>query len=343
MHDMSALPKIAPDFFSKPGPLPQLTGPVRFQIDGAAKGEQPDLLRACFARLDFRHQVDPLDGVPFHVDLSLHVLPGLHMAIGKMHGVHNWRTREMRSNSPEDFVLAINLGGRYAVTQGKNDIVLDDGEATLVSCFEPCGYSHHPPGDVIAIRLPRALLGPLVSDIESCNLRRIPRDTPALRLLTAYVRNARDPRAVANADLRRLMVAHVYDLAAIALGATRDVSAAAETGGLRAARFVAIKQDIARHLYDPALSVAGVADRHSCTPRVIQRLFESEGTTFTQHVLARRLERAFRMLSDPRRKGEKISAVALDCGFSDVSYFNRAFRRSFAAAPSDIRAQARGE
>jgi AraC-like DNA-binding protein len=340
MFDMSELPKIAPDFFSKPGPLPRLSGPVRFLIDGGSKGEQPDLLRACFARLDFRHQVDPLDGVPFHVDLSLHVLPGLHMAMGKMHGVHNWRTREMRSNSPEDFVLAINLGGRYAVTQGKNDIVLEEGEATLVSCFEPCGYAHHPPGDVIAMRLSRALLAPLVSSIESCYLRRIPRDTPALRLLTNYVRNARDREVVANGELRRLMVAHVYDLAAITIGATRDASAAAEAGGLRAARLLAIKQDIAGQLHSPALSVAALAERHCCTPRVIQRLFESEGTTFTQYVLAQRLERAFRMLSDPRRKGEKISAVALDCGFGDLSYFNRVFRRSFAAAPSDIRAQA---
>jgi AraC-like DNA-binding protein len=33
--------------------------------------------------------------------------------------------------------------------------------------------------------------------------------------------------------------------------------------------------------------------------------------------------------------------VAYDCGFGDVSYFNRMFRRQFGAAPSDIRAQAR--
>jgi AraC-like DNA-binding protein len=40
-------------------------------------------------------------------------------------------------------------------------------------------------------------------------------------------------------------------------------------------------------------------------------------------VLAQRLARAHCMLVDPRRDGEKISAVAYDCGFGDVSYFNR--------------------
>jgi AraC-like DNA-binding protein len=44
---------------------------------------------------------------------------------------------------------------------------------------------------------------------------------------------------------------------------------------------------------------------------------------------------------DPRRSGEKISTVAYDCGFGDVSYFNRMFRRSYGATPSDIRALAR--
>jgi AraC-like DNA-binding protein len=33
--------------------------------------------------------------------------------------------------------------------------------------------------------------------------------------------------------------------------------------------------------------------------------------------------------------------IAYDCGFGDVSYFNRVFRRRYGAAPSDVRAQAR--
>jgi AraC-like DNA-binding protein len=66
-----------------------------------------------------------------------------------------------------------------------------------------------------------------------------------------------------------------------------------------------------------------------------------EGTTFTDYVLGQRLARAHRRLIDPRRDGEKISAVAFDSGFGDVSYFNRVFRRHYGAAPSDVRARAR--
>jgi AraC-like DNA-binding protein len=49
------------------------------------------------------------------------------------------------------------------------------------------------------------------------------------------------------------------------------------------------------------------------------------------------------MLLDPRCESEKISAVAYDSGFGDLSYFYRMFRRRFGAAPADIRAQSRGQ
>jgi AraC-like DNA-binding protein len=63
--------------------------------------------------------------------------------------------------------------------------------------------------------------------------------------------------------------------------------------------------------------------------------------TFTEFVLGQRLARAHRMLSDPRLADQKISTVAFDAGFGDLSYFNRVFRRRFGATPSELRAESR--
>jgi transcriptional regulator GlxA family with amidase domain len=124
------------------------------------------------------------------------------------------------------------------------------------------------------------------------------------------------------------------------MGPTRDAAALAQERGVGAARLYAIKGDVARNLAWSGLTVAALALRHRCTARSIQRLFEQEGTTFTEYLLAQRLARAHELLGDPRCRAEKISTVALDCGFGDVSYFNRAFRRHYGASPSDVRAQA---
>jgi AraC-like DNA-binding protein len=86
------------------------------------------------------------------------------------------------------------------------------------------------------------------------------------------------------------------------------------------------------------LTVAAIGARHGCTPRHVQRLFEAEGTTFTEYLLEQRLARVHRMLTDPRRALDKISTLAFDAGFPHLSYFNRAFRRRYGVAPSDLRA-----
>jgi AraC-like DNA-binding protein len=72
-------------------------------------------------------------------------------------------------------------------------------------------------------------------------------------------------------------------------------------------------------------------------------LFETDGVTFSEHVLRQRLARAHRMLSDPGFGSLTISAIALAAGFGDLSYFNRTFRRRFGATPSELRRRRRSD
>jgi AraC-like DNA-binding protein len=57
--------------------------------------------------------------------------------------------------------------------------------------------------------------------------------------------------------------------------------------------------------------------------------------------MERRLEKAAALLRDPHWRACKIADIAAESGFSDLSYFNRAFRRRFGGTPSDIREAAR--
>jgi AraC-like DNA-binding protein len=114
-------------------------------------------------------------------------------------------------------------------------------------------------------------------------------------------------------------------------------AALAKTGGMAAARLGAIKADIDKHLACPELTVGAVAARQGITPRYVQLLFEREGTTFSDFVRGQRLVRACRMLGDPLRARWSITAIAFEAGFGDLSYFNRSFRRRYAACPSDVR------
>jgi AraC-like DNA-binding protein len=187
------------------------------------------------------------------------------------------------------------------------------------------------------IRLPRASLGPLVHNIDDAVLRLIPRGTGMLNLLRAYADTLLDNPAVAAPHIRQLVVAQLCDLVAVTIGATRDAAAIAEGRGLRVARLRAIKEDIEAHLTDSDLTPVVVAKRHRISDSYIRKLFESEGTCFSNFVLTRRLVRANRMLSDRRWADHTIASIAFACGFGDLSYFNRTFKRLYGAPPSEIR------
>jgi AraC-like DNA-binding protein len=337
MSDSTSTPALPPEM-----PLGmEMLGPgsVRFSLDGIPEHERLAVFREVFGRTVLRYDLEPLPDIPFDVDLKFQTLPALMMMSGRVHGSRNQRTSEAIAADPTDDIgMIVNLRGPHRIVHAGREIVLEDGEATLLSMGEVCSFTHRPPGDILALRVPRKQFAPLVHGVDDQYLRRIPHDTPALGFLTNYIKLAQDGRNGAHPELQHLVAGHVHDLMAMVVGATRDARQAAESRGLRAARLYAIKQDIGRSVDQNDLSLAAIAARHHCTPRYVQRLFESEGTTFTDYVLAQRLARAYRLLTDPRRAGEKISAIAFESGFGDVSYFNRAFRQCYGETPSGIRA-----
>ena len=88
---------------------------------------------------------------------------------------------------------------------------------------------------------------------------------------------------------------------------------------------------------DDGLSLASLAREAGLSPYHFLRTFERlTGVTPHQYVLRMRLrEAAVRLAVEPA----KILDVALDCGFGDVSNFNRNFRAEFGASPRGYRRQ----
>jgi AraC-like DNA-binding protein len=134
---------------------------------------------------------------------------------------------------------------------------------------------------------------------------------------------------------------HIVDLVALALGAGRDARELAEQRGVGAMRRAAILRAIETRATDPGLNADAIARDLGITPRYLRLLLEATGRSFSQHVLERRLDRAADLLRDPRSAASKVSAIAFECGFGDLSYFNRVFRRRFGETPSDARESGR--
>jgi AraC-like DNA-binding protein len=315
-------------------------GQVHFSTRETPARDRLSVWREVIGRTVLRLDISPLPDAAFEADVKLQSMPGLAMLSGVISGSRSGRTRELLADGIDDVGLCVNVAGPYLVSQGGGELVLKDGDATFFSCAEPNSFSHRAPGRVLALRVPRAALGPLMPKVQDDFLQLLPATTPALRLLTSYLGLVRDDLSAAPPAMRRLIADHVHDLLVLTLGATGDAAEIATNRGVRAARLRAIKADITAHLGEDGLSVTNVAARHRVTSRYVQRLFAANGTTFSEFVLEQRLVRAQRLLTSPRWAGRTIAAIAFAAGFGDLSYFNHCFRRRFAATPSDLRADA---
>ena len=80
-----------------------------------------------------------------------------------------------------------------------------------------------------------------------------------------------------------------------------------------------------------------IAAKLGLSANYIQKILYETEATFTERVLELRLQKAREMLADPRNDRLKVSNIALSCGFNEVSYFNRCFRRRFGEAPTQSR------
>jgi AraC-like DNA-binding protein len=315
------------------------TKTLRFSTDDFPEHKRIDAYREIYSRTIVKHDVEPLGDQPFRFEADLRSLPGLGLASSHFSPCHRWHTAEQVDS--DDLLFGIALSGGCVLHQrGREAVIAQQGEAVLASAAHPVDVIIGTTSRHIALRLPRAVLEARIADLDAWNARRIPSNIEGLPLLVGYV-SALRLGELTNSAYCDLVVSHVYDLVALLLGAKGDVRHLAQQRGGRAARLGAILREIDRRSGDQGLSAVTIALLLDITPRYVHLLLEESGKSFTHHVLERRLDKAAMLLRDPRWRHRKIADIASEAGFTDLSYFNRAFRRRFGATPSDIRESAR--
>jgi AraC-like DNA-binding protein len=310
----------------------------RFSSDDLPERDRVAFTREVYGRVIVKHDIEPHPGSRFYWRSALRRLPGLGVASTICSGVHTERTPSQIDS--DDLVINITVAGKRIVRQHGREAVVGPEQAALTRSRDVASCDCEPNSHLINLRIPVPALAPPITDLDRLLVRTIPAETEGLAMLTRYIEAMQREDSIdtlAGAQARGLAIAHVYDLIALILGAMHDAGSSALRRST-AARIRAIKADIIASSDLRAMTVEAVAARHHVSVRYVQKLFEAEGLTFSRFVLAQRLIRVHRMLTDPRFAAHTISSIAFSCGFGDLSYFNRAFRQQYGATPSDLRA-----
>jgi AraC-like DNA-binding protein len=306
--------------------------PLRFSTHGVPEVARGQALRTLRGRGLL--PVEPLpDAVPA-VELVKWRLPGASVLSGRFCGVRQIGDPGT-GGAPDDLFFGINLAGPGLARQRGREVVVDGGDAMVVGLHDgPFTVLRPVVSRMIGVRVPRSGVPARTEADLAAAVRLVPAPAPALQLLTRYLRSVLDG-PVPSGELADTVVDHVTELIPLSPGVPADFATAASS--VRAARLQSIKADIACNLPDPALSATSVAARHGISTRYLHRLFEDDGRTFSRFVLDQRLELVHRRLRNPRFTTNTITAIARGAGFTDPSYFSRAFRRRYTATPTDVR------
>lgn len=309
-----------------------------FSTDQIPRQHRLSVLHDFVGRQVARRQFRPLDD-ELAIDLgTLPLTEDAMVAQARYSPIAGARTRDLVADGRDGYLLTVHDADSELAVEGRAPVRVRAGDMMLVSEAALSEF-RLPHVRVTVVQLGFREMLARVPRIQSQPFHHIPAGTPAIGLITGYadllLRNPVAARATCGHA-----AGHLHDLAAMALGSAPCDDAADDRPGVSAARLALIKREIERHLGEPGLTVGAIARQQGVTPRYVQRLFEREGTTFSDHVRDRRLDLAHAILSRGRDETASISAIAYDCGFGDLSHFNRSFRKRFGQRPSDVRAAA---
>ncbi|RWC53362.1 MAG: AraC family transcriptional regulator [Mesorhizobium sp.] len=278
------------------------------------------------------------ESLPFEASIEATAVGSL--VLGQMSGTIKHATRKASNIADDDndgYLLLINKADTLlSGAQVGREYAVGRGEAVLVTASEALKMTGADSNVWMNVVIPRAILTRAFPQIDDRLALKIGAENEALDLLKRYCLLLESGPALASPDLITHTTDTIVDLIGLVTGAKGRAAELTGLRGLRAARLQSILAKIAEDFASPGISAKGVAQQLGLSARYIHDLLQETGTSFSERVLELRLQSAHAMLSK-RHNEMRISDIAMASGFSDVSYFNRCFRRRFGYTPTSAR------
>ncbi|MFC6446122.1 AraC family transcriptional regulator [Shinella zoogloeoides] len=282
-------------------------------------------------------EFDTSDGNPFQAKIE--ALPIGEITYATTVGTVNRVVRtpqHLHADTHDSYSLIITEAAGFGGNYRGNEIDVETGGAFLDGAerldfrgADFCRWSN--------ISVPKQLLHASFPKIVDKQGLPIAANTESLVLLRRYLTILEAGGAPTVPSLIQHVSTTLLDLVCMAVGAKGEDAELAGLRGVRAARLQAILDCIQKHYSNHAFTAQIVASELNLTPRYVHHILSETDRGFTDRVLELRLQRAKSMLGDPRFLTLRISDIALQSGFSDISYFNRCFKRRFGCSPMAAR------
>ena len=232
------------------------------------------------------------------------------------------------------FLLQVVHSGSCLVRHNGLQTEVRAGDLVVADTRKPYELVFEEPLHGLSAPLPWDRFAEFADALEAIAGRRIDADAGAGAVLSGFLRGSWDHLAEGDGqDWPDSAEEVIWDLLqGVLQGGGRSHAGAGRSDRLRHQA----RSHIDAHLSDPDFDSAALAEALGVGARYLQMVFAQVGTTPSRIVLTRRLDAAAALLKR-LDKPPSITAIALECGFNDLSYFSRSFRRRFGVSPTRYR------
>lgn len=243
------------------------------------------------------------------------------------------RQTDIRKDPRDHIMLYVVTKGEIGLGQSGRSVFVQNGDVVLYDQAKPFRIEFIEDARGLVMAIPRAhattRLGNL-TDLTACS---IPRQTQAAKFTRSIISQFQPSTDGDMMDISPKMEASALDLI---FGSIEHYfqGPLRLSQGHRKDQLRKIKDYLVGNLADTDLSVDTICAVQAISPRSLNRLFSTEGTTPMRWLWQTRLEEAYRRIM--RGGIYSITDVAYDTGFTDVSHFSRAFKKAFGQTPSSL-------
>lgn len=274
----------------------------------------------------------------FHAAISLQKLDEINVSQISAGGQQVARTpRLMAKADREYFLVNIQRAGYSGLEQDGRLATLKPGDMAVYTSARRYDLSFNEDFSQTVLIFPADTLRLNMPGIDALTATVLSGSNPAVRL---FERMAENYFQTEFGNLPSSATAHAGDaltqLFAAAMAAFSPV-AEAQISNLSLFHLTRIKQYVADHFRDPALSLNSVSQALRISPAHIHRLFEGESQTFSAWLWSCRLLACRAELDSHSKAHLTISEIAFNNGFNNSSHFSRVFRAKFGVTPREFR------